>query len=225
MPTPDSTASAEPPLAPAERPTDAIFARIARRYDLINRVLAAGRDRAWRRSVIEHLPPGRLLDLGAGTGAALPLFDDRHVVALDPVPQMLDLNPTPARVVGKGEVLPFREESFDAVFSAFVFRNLDSVETTMDEIARVLRPGGSMGVVGLTRPKGKLAASLHRAASAIVVPMAGALIDAVDEYRYLHRSLDKLPPPEQLFADPPLRVDRIWRMGPLGFVYAAVLTK
>ena len=204
---------------------DAIFARIARRYDLINRLLAVGRDRAWRRSVIQCLPPGRLLDLGAGTGAALPLFGDRKVVALDPVSQMLDLNPTPARVVGKGEDLPFREASFDAVFSAFVFRNLDSVETTLGEIARVLRPGGSAGVVGLTRPRGKLAASLHRAGSAIVVPMAGALIDAVDEYRYLHRSLDRLPPPEQLFADPPLRVDRIWRMGPFGFVYGVILTK
>ena len=167
-----------------ERPADAIFARIARRYDLINRLLAVGRDQAWRRSVIQCLPPGRLLDLGAGTGAALPLFDDRKVVALDPVPQMLDLNPTPARVVGKGENLPFREASFDAVFSAFVFRNLDSVETTLEEIGRVLRPGGSAGVVGLTRPRGRMAASLHRAGSAIVVPMAGALVNAVDEYRY-----------------------------------------
>ena len=225
MPTPDSTASAELPGAPPERPTDAIFARIARRYDLINRVLALGRDQAWRRSVIERLPPGRLLDLGAGTGAAVPLFGSRQVVALDPVTQMLDLNPTAARVVGKGEDLPFRDGAFDAVFSAFVFRNLDSVETTLDEIARVLRPGGSAGVVGLARPKGKAAASLHRAGSAIVVPMAGALVNAVAEYRYLDRSLDKLPPPEQLFADPPLRVDRMWRMGPLGFVYGVILTK
>ena len=225
MNTPDSTASAEPPGAPLERPTDAIFARIARRYDLVNRLLAVGRDQAWRRAVIERLPPGRLLDLGAGTGAAVPLFGSRQAIALDPVSQMLDLNPTVARVVGKGEELPFREDSFDAVFSAFVFRNLDSVEATLAEIARVLRPGGSAGVVGLTRPKGKVAASLHRAGSAVVVPMAGALINAVDEYRYLHRSLDKLPPPEQLFADPPLRVDRMWRMGPLGFVYGVILTK
>ncbi len=225
MPTPDSTASAEPPGAPVEQPTDAIFARIARRYDLINRLLAAGRDQAWRRSVIERLPRGRVLDLGAGTGAAVPLFGSREVVALDPVSQMLDLNPTAARVMGKGEDLPFRDGSFDAVFSAFVFRNLDSVETTLGEIARVLRPGGSAGVVGLTRPKGKMAASIHRAGTAIVVPIAGALIDAVDEYRYLHRSLDKLPPPEQLFADTQLQVDRMWRMGPLGNVYGAILTK
>ena len=207
------------------RPSDAVFARIARRYDLLNRVLALGREQAWRRSVIDRLPPGRMLDLGAGTGAAHPLFGDRSVVALDPVAGMLDLNPTAAKVVGMGEALPFADNTFDSVFSAFVFRNLDSVTGTLSEIARVLRPGGLVGIVDLGRPRRKPAAALHRAASAVVVPLAGSMIGAAAEYRYLHRSLDKLSPPEQLYADTPLSVYQLWRMGPLGFVYGAVLTK
>ena len=61
--------------------------------------------------------------------------------------------------------------------------------------------------------------------SAIVLPLVGALIGATEEYRYLHRSLDKLPPAEEMFAGRALRLDRVWRMGPLGFVYGAALTK
>ncbi len=207
------------------RTPDAIFARIARRYDFINRVLALGRDQAWRRSVVDRLPPGRLLDLGSGTGAAAPLFGDREVTALDPVPEMLALSPVTARVVGMGEALPFADRSFDAVFSAFVFRNLDSVTATLTEVGRVLRRGGSLGIVDLARPRGKVAAAIHRTGSAVVVPAAGSLVGAAAEYRYLYRSLDKLPPPEQLYARTPFRTDALWRMGPLGFVYGAILTK
>ena len=175
--------------------------------------------------MIERLPPGHLLDLGAGTGAAGPLFGERSVIALDPVPEMLALNDAPAKVVGVGEALPFADDAFDSVFSAFVFRNLDSVAATLTEISRVLRPGGSVGIVDLGRPRHKPAAAVHRAGSAVVVPLAGALIGAAAEYRYLHRSLDKLPPPERLYARSPLRLREVWRMGPLGFVYGAVLTK
>lgn len=203
--------------------TDPIFAKIARRYDTLNKVMSFGREQAWRRAGAAHLPPGRVLDLGSGTGAALPVFDDREVVALDPVPEMLGLSPIGRRVVAVGERLPFADDSFDGVFSAYVFRNLTSVPDTLAEVARVLRPGGVLVVVGLSRPPGERAAEVHRAASSVFLPAAGALIGATEEYRYLHESLDKLPPPEVLFADGPLAVDTIWRMGPLGFVYAAVL--
>ena len=88
-----------------------VFARIARRYDRVNRLLSFGRDDDWRRRAIEHLPPGTVLDLGAGTGAANPDLGDRTVVALDPAPQMLALNPARRRIVGKGEALPFADGS------------------------------------------------------------------------------------------------------------------
>jgi len=205
--------------------TDPIFAKIARRYDRINRVLSLGREQAWRRAGLEHLPPGRVLDLGSGTGAALPAFGEREVVALDPVPEMLALSPIPHRVVAVGEHLPFADESFDGVFSAYVFRNLSSVPHTLEEVHRVLRPGGRLVVVDLGRPAGRWAAALHRAGSAVVLPLVGATIGARDEYAYLHRSLDEHPAPERLFAGHALALAATWRMGPLGFVYAAVLVK
>ncbi len=205
--------------------SDPIFARIARRYDLMNRVLSMGREQAWRRTGIRRLPEGRVLDLGSGTGAAADVLGDRRVVALDPVIQMLDLSPITHRVVGVGEELPFADETFDGVFSAYVFRNLTSLECALAEIHRVLRPGGRLVVVDLGRPASPLAARLHRGVSSVVLPMAGAAVGARDEYRYLHRSLDKYPAPSTLFAGHALTLAETWRMGPLGFVYGAVLTK
>lgn len=202
-----------------------VFTDIAGKYDRINRILSMGRDQAWRRRVIDVLPSGRLLDLGGGTGAANAVFGDRDVVALDPSPEMLSLNDSSQRVVGFGERLPFEDRAFDAVFSAYVFRNLDSVEQTVAEAARILRPGGRLGVVGLGRPRNKYAAMLHRVGSSVVLPLVGMVAGNRDEYVYLNRSLDKLPPPEEMFAATPMRRIALWRMGPLGFVYGVVLEK
>ncbi|MGH8874910.1 MAG: class I SAM-dependent methyltransferase [Acidimicrobiia bacterium] len=202
-----------------------VFSRIARRYDLLNRVLSLGREQAWRRRGAQHLPPGRVLDLGSGTGSALPVFGERRVVAIDPVPEMLALSPIAARVVGVRERLPFPDEAFDGVFSAFVLRNLTSISETLAEVQRVIRPGGAAVVVDLARPRDAAARWAHRLGTGVVLPVAGWAIGARREYWYLHRSLDALPPPEELFRHPLLEVELLWRMGPLGFVYGAVLRK
>jgi demethylmenaquinone methyltransferase/2-methoxy-6-polyprenyl-1,4-benzoquinol methylase len=202
-----------------------VFADIADRYDRLNAMLSLGQDQKWRQTVVSRLPEGRLLDLGGGTGAANDIFGDREVVALDPAPEMLALNGAPSRVVAVGEALPFADESFDAVFSAYVFRNLDSVDRTMEEVARVLRPGGIAGIVDLGRPENTSAAKLHRAGTSVVLPLAGRSIGAKDEYVYLHKTLDKHPPPDELLANTPLTLFETWRLGPMGFVWAALLRK
>ncbi len=202
-----------------------VFRGIADRYDRLNAILSFGQDQKWRNTVVSRLPQGRLLDLGAGTGAANPIFAPREVVALDPAPEMLSFNDAEAKVVSVGEALPFADETFDAVFSAYVFRNLDSVDATMREVARVLRPAGMAGIVDLGRPAGSFASRIHRAGTAVVLPIAGMSIGARDEYVYLHHTLDKHPPPEKLLADTPLTLVDIWRLGPMGFVWAALLKK
>jgi demethylmenaquinone methyltransferase / 2-methoxy-6-polyprenyl-1,4-benzoquinol methylase len=203
----------------------AVFSDIATKYDRINRILSLGQDQAWRRRVVDQLPQGRLLDLGAGTGAALPILTGRDVVALDPAPQMLALNSAPRRVVAVGERLPFRDETFDAVFSAYVVRNLNSLNATIAEVSRVLVPGGRLGIVDLGRPRNPVARAVHRVGTAAALNAIGLLFRARDEYRYLHHSLDELPPPEEMYANRPLRLESTWRMGPLGFVYGAILSK
>jgi demethylmenaquinone methyltransferase/2-methoxy-6-polyprenyl-1,4-benzoquinol methylase len=202
-----------------------VFARIARKYDRINSILSFGQDQNWRRRALDQLPQGRILDLGGGTGAANAVFGNRDVVALDPSGEMLSLNPTSRRVVAAGERMPFRDGTFDAVFSAYVFRNLDSVSLTLEEISRVLRPGGRAGIVDLGRPEPGWRRSLHRAGTGVVLPVVGAAAGARREYVYLNRSLDKLPPPEDLLSGSSLRLLSTWRTGPLGFVYGAILEK
>lgn len=202
-----------------------VFADISDRYDRLNAFLSLGQDQKWRQTVVSRLPQGRLLDLGAGTGAANQILEPREVVALDPAPEMIAHNSAAARVVAVGEQLPFADGSFDAVFSAYVFRNLDSVAVTMNEIARVLRPGGFAGIIDLGRPTGKLKSRVHRAGTSVVLPVAGMTVGARKEYTYLHRTLDKHPPPEVLLADSPLTLMETWRLGPMGFVWAAILEK
>jgi len=204
--------------------SDPIFARIAARYDRINRVLSLGQERKWRKRGIDMLEPGLVLDLGAGTGDTD--FEGRQAVALDPVIEMLRVGAGDSRVVGVGESLPFADRSFDGVFSGYVFRNLTSIEDTLAEVRRVLGPGSAVVVIDLTRPRNPALAWLHRLGTAVVLPLVGLLFAAAPgEYWYLHKTLDKLPPPEVLFDGHGLVVEEVWRMGLFGFVYGARLRR
>ena len=202
-----------------------VFADLAGNYDRINKILSFGQDNAWRAMIIERLPMGRILDIGAGTGAANRLFGDREIVAIDPSEPMLAHNTAPEKVVGVGEELPFDDASFDAVFSAFVVRNLDSLELTLAEAHRVLKPGGKAGIVDLGRPRNAVARAVHKVGSAVALTTVGLVFRTLDQYRYLNTTLDKLPPPEQMYMTTPLELQHLARMGPLGFVYGVVLVK
>lgn len=204
--------------------SDPIFAKIAAQYDRINRILSLGQERKWRARGIQMLEWGRVLDLGSGTGDTD--FEGRPVVGIDPVIEMLALSPASARVVAVGEDLPFGDGSFEGVFSGYVFRNLTSVKETLREINRTLKPGSAAVIIDLSRPTNPVLRALHRVGTAIVLPLVGLIFAAAPrEYWYLHKSLDALPPPEELFGDSPLEVEEIWRSGFFGFVYGVRLRK
>jgi demethylmenaquinone methyltransferase/2-methoxy-6-polyprenyl-1,4-benzoquinol methylase len=204
--------------------SDPIFAKIASRYDRINRILSFGQEKHWRALGVEMLEPGRVLDLGCGTGDTD--FDGRAVIGLDPVLEMIALSPVAATVVGVGEELPVRDESVNGVFSAFVFRNLSSVDRTLTEIERVLVPGGSAVIIDLGRPVNPVLRFLHRIGTAVILPLVGLVFArAPKEYWYLHKTLDSLPQPEVLYAGRALVVEEVWRSGVFGFVYGVRLRK
>ena len=204
--------------------SDPIFAKIANRYDRINRILSLGQERKWRARGIDMLEDSSVLDLGCGTGDTD--FGGRTTIGLDPVIEMVALSHVEAKTVGIGETLPFRDTSIDGVFSGYVFRNLTSVAETLAEIDRVLKPGAAAVVIDLSRPVNPVLRVLHRLGTAILLPLVGLVFaGAPKEYWYLHKSLDKLPPPEILFDGYALQLEEVWRAGLFGFVYGARLRK
>lgn len=193
----------------------AMFDRIARRYDLLNRVLSLGMDRRWRTRAAAALALGarpRVLDLACGTGDLALAIARRHpdaeVTGLDPSPAMLDIaRDKAARLavplaleVGVAEALPFADATFDGVSIAFGLRNVPDRERALGEMARVTRPGGRVVVLELGEPRGRLLGPVARFHIHRVVPRLGALLSGAREYRYLERSIAAFPPPGEVVA-------------------------
>lgn len=203
-----------PDAATAVAPgSGAMFDRIARRYDLLNRILSLGLDRRWRRKAAAALALGdraRVLDLACGTGdlalAILARHPDAELVGLDPSRAMLDIAGDKAArrgarlalEVGIAEELPFDDASFDGVSIAFGLRNVPDRARALGEMARVTRPGGRVVVLELGEPRGRILGPLARFHVHRVVPRLGALLSGAREYRYLERSIAAFPPPEEV---------------------------
>jgi len=192
-----------------------MFARIAGRYDLMNRLMTAGQDRAWRRLVVElaALPPGgRLLDLGTGTGEvafeALRQTPGATVVGADFTLEMMRLaqakglaRTAPVWVAADALRLPFPDDTFDAVTSGFLMRNLADVPAGFAEQRRVVRPGGRVICLDTSPPpdgplRPLIAFHLHR-----VIPWLGRLVTGqADAYAYLPASTAAFLTPAELQA-------------------------
>jgi demethylmenaquinone methyltransferase/2-methoxy-6-polyprenyl-1,4-benzoquinol methylase len=181
-----------------------MFARIAPRYDLMNRLMTLGRDRAWRRATVLAVAPrvgSRALDLGCGTGDLTAELVEGGVavaVGLDPVPAMLDAAaakvPAGRWVEGDALRLPFADGSFDCVVSGFVMRNLADLPAALAEQRRVLQIGGRIGILELTPLRFPVVSQLFRLYFHRIVPLVGGIV-AGDRtaYAYLPASVDRFP--------------------------------
>ena len=201
------------------------FSNIYKFYDLINSVLTLGFDKSWRSKASSHVTGTRVLDLGSGTGAAFQQLQNFDVTAVDPDEKMLELNEFSNKVIGGAENLPFPDNSFDSIYCAFVWRNINEPKKGMDEVYRVLRPGGKFILLDMTRPKNKFLKAIHRIGTFKVTLLIGLLTFNLKEYRFLHNSLDKYPQPEEYFQTHPFENCIIERMGLFDFVYEAVFEK
>jgi demethylmenaquinone methyltransferase / 2-methoxy-6-polyprenyl-1,4-benzoquinol methylase len=205
-----------------------MFSLIAPRYDLLNHLLSFSLDRLWRRRAayrflhILRRPQSRILDLCCGTGdLTLALERARHnalrprpssaelVLGSDFARPMLERAAQKAAIVGSAAeflaadalALPFADASFDLVTAAFGFRNLANYEHGLREMARVLRPGGEIGILEFSEPRRWPIAPLYEFYFRRILPrIGGAISGSAEAYSYLPASVGKFPQPDELAA-------------------------
>jgi demethylmenaquinone methyltransferase/2-methoxy-6-polyprenyl-1,4-benzoquinol methylase len=184
-----------------------MFDRIAPVYDAMNRVMTAGLDRRWRRLAAEAVvrPGDRVLDACCGTGdVAMAAVDaGARVTGLDFSERMLERarrkSPEVDWVQGDALALPFADGSFDAATVGFGVRNLDDLERGLAELRRVLRRGGRLAILEITRPRGVLA-PFYRLWFDGLVPLLGKALPGGAAYTYLPASVRRFPGPDDLAA-------------------------
>jgi len=203
-------------LTPTPREADgsgAMFDRIARRYDRMNRVISLGTDKRWRKRLVNalSLAPGmRVLDVATGTAdvalAIASSTDNTAVAGIDPSHEMLAVGREKVQnaqmteriqlVAGDAQALPFEDHHFDACAISFGIRNVPDRLIGLQEMVRVTRPGGTVAVLELGVPKGHWFSPFARLHMRYVMPQIGAIVAGRKEYRYLQQSIDGFPTPE-----------------------------
>ncbi len=184
-----------------------MFDRIAPVYDAMNRVMTVGLDRRWRRIAARSVVTAgaRVLDACCGTGdlaiAAREAGGD--VTGLDFSERMLERArakaPDVEWVRGDLLALPFPDGAFDAATVGFGVRNVEDLEGALAELRRVLRGGGRLAILEITRPRGLLT-PFYRLWFDALIPLAGKLLPGGSAYAYLPASVRRFPGPEQLTA-------------------------
>jgi demethylmenaquinone methyltransferase/2-methoxy-6-polyprenyl-1,4-benzoquinol methylase len=183
----------------------AMFDRIAPVYDAMNRVMTVGLDRRWRRLAAEQAvrPGDRVLDACCGTGdlAVACAQAGGKVTGLDFSSAMLERArrkaPELEWVQGDATAMPFEDGGFDAVTIGFGIRNVPDLEQGLRELRRVLRPGGRLAVLEITRPRGLLR-PFFRLWFDGIVPLLGKVLPGGAAYTYLPASVRRFPGPDDL---------------------------
>lgn len=184
-----------------------MFGRIVPRYDLMNRIMTGGRDVAWRTMVAEQAAAcgDRALDIATGTGDlafAIHKAGAEHVIGTDFSEAMIEAARKKAPKHGKDvtfEVadalaLPFEDGSFDACTVSFGLRNMVDYGAALQEMLRVLRPGGSAIVLEMTPFKRPILGPVFRVYFEKVMPVVGGFLSGDHAaYRYLPSSVEAFP--------------------------------
>ena len=203
---PATKTTALPDLDDKPRVVEAMFDRIAPRYDALNRLLTFRMDVGWRRTAVQMLalPRGsRVLDLACGTGDLCRTLVEG---GLDPVGAdfsagMLHTARTESPLVRADAMqLPFADASFDGLTCGFALRNFAALPPMLAECVRVVRPGGRIALLDVAEPESPLVRTVHGAWFRHVVPFVGGLVSDRAAYRYLPASTAYLPPVPELLA-------------------------
>jgi demethylmenaquinone methyltransferase/2-methoxy-6-polyprenyl-1,4-benzoquinol methylase len=186
-----------------------LFTRIARRYDLLNRLMTAGQDTHWRNEVVRlaALQPGsRLLDIGTGTGdltrAAYRQCPEASIVAADFTLEMMRIGQKRGNlpfIASDTLKLPFPDATFDSVISGFLMRNVINLQQALQEQYRALKDGGTIVILDTTHPQRNLLSPFIWVHLHVVIPLLGRLLSGTsDAYRYLPNSTEHFLTARQL---------------------------
>jgi demethylmenaquinone methyltransferase/2-methoxy-6-polyprenyl-1,4-benzoquinol methylase len=184
-----------------------MFDRIAPVYDVMNRVMTAGLDQRWRRKTVEAVvePGDRTLDAACGTGdlALIASKAGATVTGLDFSEAMLQRARRKSSDVEwiRGDLLalPFDDDTFDSATVGFGIRNVADLPGSLEELRRVLRPGGRLGILEITRPRGPLRV-FYSLWFDRIVPLLGKVLPGGEAYTYLPASVRRFPGPDDLAA-------------------------
>lgn len=184
-----------------------MFDQIAPRYDFVNRLMTFRMDVGWRRRAVRALKlpqDAKVLDLACGTGD---FCNDLLRSGLDPVgldfsAGMLEAAGTDAPLVRADALrLPVLTGSVDGATCGFALRNLTELTPFFEELSRVLKPGGRIALLDVAQPSNPLLRIGHRVYFGKVVPRIGGVISDRNAYKYLPKSVEYLPPPEDLLSE------------------------
>jgi demethylmenaquinone methyltransferase/2-methoxy-6-polyprenyl-1,4-benzoquinol methylase len=180
-----------------------MFDTVSTNYDLTNAILSAGNATLWRYAVVKAIDPQpgeRILDIACGTGtsSAALLRSGAEVVGLDFSPGMLEQARRKHRKVdfveGDAMKLPFGDNEFDAVTISFGLRNVAEPRIALDEMYRVLKPGGRLVICEFSRPPAALLRAGYFTYLKYVMPTVAAVTGSNPEaYRYLEESIRDWP--------------------------------
>lgn len=195
-----------------------MFDAVAPRYDFLNRLLSGGIDQSWRRAAIKMLAPhkpNRILDLATGTAdlaiEAIKLGPEK-VVGVDIAEEMLKLGRVKIDKLnlqdkitlqyGDAEKLPFSDGQFDAAMVAFGVRNFENLQQGLQDIRRVLKPGGILVVLEFSRPTAFPVKQFYNFYSRAVMPFIGRVFSKANgAYKYLPDSIAAFPDGEDFLAE------------------------
>ncbi len=186
-----------------------MFTRIAKRYDLMNRLMTGGQDIRWRKRVIELARldnNASFLDLGTGTGdlarEALSAFPKATVVGADFTLEMMRVGQRTSPLnfsTADALRLPFSDSSFDAVASGFLMRNVIDLQKAIEEQYRILKKGGRIVILDTTRPKKNMLSPFIWFHMHFVIPTLGGLLTGSrDAYRYLPETTEGFVTAEEM---------------------------